>query len=187
MIEAMKMENIVVAAHDGVVERIVARAGDSVAVDEVILEFAASADDAMSTTGERPFRVIGVQQIALGAPDKADLRALWVDASGSRSIGLFRRERENVDEDICAVGTGLARVEVDLMSRSMPAPSRRSTCRRSTTSVSGSTTCAARSPGSRRTASAWRPAASARARRVTTSASSIRARTTRSRSPAPAC
>jgi propionyl-CoA carboxylase alpha chain len=42
VIEAMKMENVVVAAHDGVVERIVARAGDSVAVDEVILEFAAS-------------------------------------------------------------------------------------------------------------------------------------------------
>jgi acetyl-CoA/propionyl-CoA carboxylase biotin carboxyl carrier protein len=44
VIEAMKMENVVVAAHDGVVERIVARAGDSVAVDEVILEFAASAE-----------------------------------------------------------------------------------------------------------------------------------------------
>ena len=40
VIEAMKMENVVVAAHDGVVERVVARAGDSVAVDEVILEFA---------------------------------------------------------------------------------------------------------------------------------------------------
>ncbi|MEO5844120.1 MAG: biotin carboxylase N-terminal domain-containing protein, partial [Caldimonas sp.] len=42
VIEAMKMENVVVAAHDGVVEKIVARAGDSVAVDEVILEFAAA-------------------------------------------------------------------------------------------------------------------------------------------------
>ena len=41
VIEAMKMENVVVAGHDGVVERVVARAGDSVAVDEVILEFAA--------------------------------------------------------------------------------------------------------------------------------------------------
>ncbi|MDQ6639071.1 MAG: acetyl/propionyl-CoA carboxylase subunit alpha, partial [Pseudomonadota bacterium] len=40
VIEAMKMENVVVAAHDGVVERVVARAGDSVAVDEIILEFA---------------------------------------------------------------------------------------------------------------------------------------------------
>jgi propionyl-CoA carboxylase alpha chain len=41
VIEAMKMENIVLAAHDGVVARIVATPGESVAVDEVILEFAA--------------------------------------------------------------------------------------------------------------------------------------------------
>ena len=69
----------------------------------------------MSTIGERPFHVIGVQQIALGAPDKAELRALWVDRLGLSTVGLFRSERENVDEDICVVGSGLARVEVDLM------------------------------------------------------------------------
>jgi propionyl-CoA carboxylase alpha chain len=40
VIEAMKMENVVVAAHDGVVAKIVATSGESVAVDEVILEFA---------------------------------------------------------------------------------------------------------------------------------------------------
>ncbi len=40
VIEAMKMENVVVAANDGVVARIVATPGESVAVDEVILEFA---------------------------------------------------------------------------------------------------------------------------------------------------
>ncbi|MEO7115114.1 MAG: acetyl/propionyl/methylcrotonyl-CoA carboxylase subunit alpha [Caldimonas sp.] len=43
VIEAMKMENIVTAAHDGVVARVVAQQGDSVAVDEVILEFEAPA------------------------------------------------------------------------------------------------------------------------------------------------
>lgn len=69
----------------------------------------------MKTTSERPFSVIGVQQIALGAADKADLRALWVDRLGLPVVGLFRSERENVDEDICAVGVGLARVEIDLM------------------------------------------------------------------------
>ena len=69
----------------------------------------------MSTRSERPFHVLGVQQIALGAADKADLRALWVERLGLPVLGLFRSERENVDEDICAVGTGLARVEVDLM------------------------------------------------------------------------
>ena len=39
VIEAMKMENVVVATHEGVVARIVATAGESVAVDQVILEF----------------------------------------------------------------------------------------------------------------------------------------------------
>ncbi len=66
-------------------------------------------------SNERPFNVIGVQQIALGAPDKAELRALWVDRLGLAVVGQFRSERENVDEDICAVGAGLARVEIDLM------------------------------------------------------------------------
>ena len=39
VIEAMKMENILVAAHPGVVARLVAQRGDSLAVDDVILEF----------------------------------------------------------------------------------------------------------------------------------------------------
>ena len=65
--------------------------------------------------GERPFSVIGIQQIALGASDKATLRALWVDRLGLAVVGSFLSARENVDEDICAVGSGLARVEVDLM------------------------------------------------------------------------
>ncbi len=63
----------------------------------------------------RPFRVLGVQQLAIGGPSKAALRGLWVDLLGGRSEGTFRSERENVDEDICAVGAGAARVEIDLM------------------------------------------------------------------------
>ena len=43
VIEAMKMENVVLAASDGVVARVVAAPGASVAVDEVILEFEAKA------------------------------------------------------------------------------------------------------------------------------------------------
>jgi lactoylglutathione lyase len=69
----------------------------------------------MSASGERPFRVLGVQQIALGAASKAELRALWVDRLGLAVTGWFRSERENVDEDVCIVGAGLGRVEVDLM------------------------------------------------------------------------
>jgi lactoylglutathione lyase len=69
----------------------------------------------------RPFRVLGVQQIALGGPSKAALRALWVDLLGVAVEGSYRSERENVDEDITAVGFGVARVEIDLMEPIDPA------------------------------------------------------------------
>jgi lactoylglutathione lyase len=64
---------------------------------------------------ERPFKILGIQQVAVGATDKGRLRRLWVDTLGLTVEGNFRSERENVDEDICAMGTGPTRVEVDLM------------------------------------------------------------------------
>jgi lactoylglutathione lyase len=63
----------------------------------------------------RPFKVLGIQQIAIGGPDKQKLRKLWVEMFGLEVTGTFRSERENVDEDICAIGTGPFKVEVDLM------------------------------------------------------------------------
>lgn len=63
----------------------------------------------------RPFKVLGVQQIAIGGPDKARLRTLWVELFGLEVTGTFRSASENVDEDICAIGAGPLRVEVDLM------------------------------------------------------------------------
>ena len=69
----------------------------------------------MSMTTTRPFRVLGIQQIAIGGADKSRLRQLWVEQFGLEVTGSFRSERENVDEDICAIGSGAFRVEVDLM------------------------------------------------------------------------
>ena len=63
----------------------------------------------------RPFKVLGIQQVAIGGPDKQRLRKLWVDTFGLEVTGTFRSERENVDEDICALGAGPLKVEVDLM------------------------------------------------------------------------
>ena len=63
----------------------------------------------------RPFKVLGIQQIAIGAADKNRLKTLWVDMLGLEVTGTFKSERENVDEDICAMGTGPFKVEVDLM------------------------------------------------------------------------
>ncbi len=64
---------------------------------------------------QRPFKVLGIQQIAIGGPSKEKLRTLWVDMFGLEVTGTFVSERENVDEDICAMGSGPFKVEVDLM------------------------------------------------------------------------
>jgi lactoylglutathione lyase len=63
----------------------------------------------------RPFRILGIQQVAIGGEDKARLKRLWVDLFGLEVKGHFVSERENVDEDICALGSGVHAVEVDLM------------------------------------------------------------------------
>ena len=64
---------------------------------------------------DRPFRVLGLQQIAVGSRDKSALRRLWLDLLGLHQEGSFRSESENVDEDIAVAGSGPLRVEVDLM------------------------------------------------------------------------
>ena len=64
---------------------------------------------------QRPFKVLGIQQIAIGGPSKDRLKTLWVDMLGLEVTGNFVSERENVDEDICAIGSGPFKVEVDLM------------------------------------------------------------------------
>lgn len=66
-------------------------------------------------SSERPFRVLGLQQIAVGGRDKAALRALWVELLGATPTGTFKSERENVDEDITSIGVAPFNVEVDLM------------------------------------------------------------------------
>jgi lactoylglutathione lyase len=68
-----------------------------------------------STPATRPFKVLGLQQIAIGGTSKDRLRTLWVDLLGLEVTGKFVSERENVDEDICALGSGAFKVEVDLM------------------------------------------------------------------------
>ncbi len=66
------------------------------------------------TSDTRPFKVLGIQQIAIGGTDKQRLKTLWVDMLGLQQTGTFRSERENVDEDILSMGQGAHAVEVDL-------------------------------------------------------------------------
>jgi lactoylglutathione lyase len=63
----------------------------------------------------KPFKILGIQQIAIGGESKVRLRKLWVDLLGFEYKSTFISERENVDEDICAMGQGVHEIEVDLM------------------------------------------------------------------------
>ena len=69
----------------------------------------------INNTVQRPFRVLGIQQVAIGGTDKQRMKALWVDMLGLEQTGTFKSERENVDEDILAMGQGAFKVEVDIM------------------------------------------------------------------------
>ena len=64
---------------------------------------------------DRPFKVLGIQQIAVSGLDKTRLRSLWVDTLGLELSGTYQSESENVDEDIAVLGAGPLKVEVDLM------------------------------------------------------------------------
>jgi lactoylglutathione lyase len=64
---------------------------------------------------DRPFKVLGIQQIAVSGLDKNRLRALWVDTLGLKLSGTYQSVSDNVDEDIAVVGSGPLKVEVDLM------------------------------------------------------------------------
>lgn len=64
---------------------------------------------------QRPFRILGIQQIAVSGLDKGRLRGLWVDVLGLQQVGRYRSNAENVDEDILSIGSGPHQVEVDLM------------------------------------------------------------------------
>ena len=64
---------------------------------------------------ERPFRILGIQQIAVGALEKSGLGKLYIDLFGLQRTGNYRNEKENVDEDIVTIGKGPLAVEIDLM------------------------------------------------------------------------
>lgn len=64
---------------------------------------------------DKPFKILGLQQIAVGGLDLDALRGLWVDTLGVTKVGDFESESENVREDILQLGSGPHAVEVDLM------------------------------------------------------------------------
>ena len=73
------------------------------------------AADGSATIPERPFAILGLQQVAIGATDKRDLTRLWIELLGLTRTGQYRSEAENVDEVIVRAGTGRQHCEIDLM------------------------------------------------------------------------
>ncbi len=63
----------------------------------------------------RPFKVLGIQQVAIGGEDKSKLAKFWVDILGLSTVKTFKSEKENVDEDVLKIGDGPTSVEVDIM------------------------------------------------------------------------
>ncbi len=68
---------------------------------------------------KRPFRILGLQQVAIGSTDKSELRHFWCELLGLETHSSYRNEKENVDEDILCLGGGthanVYGIEIDLM------------------------------------------------------------------------
>ncbi|EMY71884.1 VOC family protein [Leptospira vanthielii] len=66
-------------------------------------------------SGNRPFKVLGIQQVAIGGESKEKLSKFWVDIMGLTKVSDYKSEKENVNEDILSMGNGPFKVEIDLM------------------------------------------------------------------------
>jgi hypothetical protein len=63
----------------------------------------------------RPFRVLGVQQIAIGNATRDPLWQLWTTMLGLQPVASHKIPTENVEEDIIRLGKPPHAVEIDLM------------------------------------------------------------------------
>ena len=70
----------------------------------------------MRFSSSTDFRVLGLQQVAIGNLSKDALSKFWVGHLGVKKVHSFTSEKENVDEDVLTIGRGtLGKVEIDLM------------------------------------------------------------------------
>jgi lactoylglutathione lyase len=60
----------------------------------------------------RLFSILGVQQVAMGGTDKQQLRSCWLYLLGIQYRDASVRAKENIDEDICQIGSA---VKIDPM------------------------------------------------------------------------
>ena len=76
---------------------------------------------------DKPFRILGIQQIAIGGPDKRRLQKLWVDVFGLAVKSSFVSERDR-DCRLSSLSRSAARLTTTsiLSMSSGPAVARRS-------------------------------------------------------------
>ena len=63
----------------------------------------------------RPFRILGIQQVAIGCAEREPLDTLWKGIFGLEPSATKTIESENVEEDIMKLGIEPYEVEIDLM------------------------------------------------------------------------
>jgi len=74
-----------------------------------------SGDATTKSSTPRLFRILGVQQIAIGCESREPLNALWYGVFGLTAAETHTLPKENVQEDIVRVGPMPWTVEIDLM------------------------------------------------------------------------
>lgn len=90
-------------------------ASASVSAAAVSSSFRSFSTQSSSSSSSRPFRILGLQQIAVGSSSKSSLSRLWVELFGLTKLSTFSSVTENVNEDILQLGRGAGAVEVDIM------------------------------------------------------------------------
>ena len=68
-----------------------------------------------SDDGSRPFKILGIQQVAIGCADRQPLDTLWKEIFGLEPSTTKTIDSENVEEDIIKLGVKPYEVEIDLM------------------------------------------------------------------------
>ena len=63
----------------------------------------------------RPFKILGIQQVAIGCAEREPLNTLWKGIFGLEPSATKTIESENVEEDILKLGIKPYEVEIDLM------------------------------------------------------------------------
>lgn len=61
------------------------------------------------------FKILGIQQIAIGSLEKEKNLHLWKTLFGLQEIGSYKNLAQNVDETMLAIGTAEFHAEIDIM------------------------------------------------------------------------